>query len=868
MRSADSARLGHRDILLDTSISKYRDASPPPRGALLHDRPAWRVWWHRPLVLVAGLTTLTLAGLPVHAGTVVSNLDGSLNALRTLTVTTVTHNSATLTISDYTGNWYYKYITPQGGNCSSVVSGTSANLSGLQAGTDYAFRAYSDASCGSMLSTPTSFTTPPPSPAAPTLSVAFGRILVRWVPEFVHGATKYQMQYRATGYDYSSEREITYGGQPTDHEISTSGTLLYTVRFRAGNAGGWGPWSNETSKAAVCSGCPSLPTPGKVAGVSATSGDGYLDVSWTAQTGPTDYEVQWKSGQQDWDEGADGRNAVLVGQSSYQISGLSNGTSYTIRVAAFNGGGTGAWSDLVTATPIATTHTPPPASPEISASAVTAAAATLTITNYGASWYYKRTAPTDGDHPYGSCSPAVGRTSVMLTGLTADTSYSFTAYSDSGCKNAMDSDSFTTLAPPPDINLSPTSLTLREGSTKTYTVRLDSEPSGTVTVALASSDTTVATVSPASLSFTASNWDQAQTVTVTGVDNAVDGQDGAATISHGPSGGGYDAVADVDLEVSVSDDDVRSVSLSPTSLTLREGSTKTYTVRLDSEPSGTVTVALASSDTTVATVSPASLSFTASNWDQAQTVTVTGVDNAVDGQDGAATISHGPSGGGYDAVADVDLEVSVSDDDVRSVSLSPTSLTLREGSTKTYTVRLDSEPSGTVTVALASSDTTVATVSPASLSFTASNWDQAQTVTVTGVDNAVDGQDGAATISHGPSGGGYDAVADVDLEVSVSDDDVRSVSLSPTSLTLREGSTKTYTVRLDSEPSGTVTVALASSDTTVATVSPASLSFTASNWDQAQTVTVTGVDNAVDGQDGAATISHGPQATTLWLTWT
>ena len=179
------------------------------------------------------------------------------------------------------------------------------------------------------------------------------------------------MQYRATGYDYSSEREITYGGQPMDHEISTSGTLLYTVRFRAGNAGGWGPWSNETSKAAVCSGCSSPPTPGKVAGVSATSGDAYLDVNWTAQTGPTDYEVQWKSGQQDWDEGADGRNAIVVGQSSYRISGLSNDTSYTIRVAAFNGGGTGKWSDLVTATPATGAGLPSSASDSASPQAST-----------------------------------------------------------------------------------------------------------------------------------------------------------------------------------------------------------------------------------------------------------------------------------------------------------------------------------------------------------------------------------------------------------------------------------------------------------------------------------------------------------------
>ena len=99
-------------------------------------------------------------------------------------------------------------------------------------------------------------------------------------------------------------------------------------------------------------------------------------------------------------------------------------------------------------------------------------------------------------------------------------------------------------------------------------------------------------------------------------------------------------------------------------------------------------------------------------------------------------------------------------------------------------------------------------------------------------------------------------MADVALAVSVSDDDVRGISLSPESLTLKEGSTNTYTVVLDSEPSDTVTIALGSSDTTVATVSPTSLSFTTSNWEQAQTITVTGVDNAVDGQDGAVTISH------------
>ena len=62
----------------------------------------------------------------------------------------------------------------------------------------------------------------------------------------------------------------------------------------------------------------------------------------------------------------------------------------------------------------------------------------------------------------------------------------------------------------------------------------------------------------------------------------------------------------------------------------------------------------------------------------------------------------------------------------------------------------------------------MATVSPASLSFTASNWDQAQTVTVTGVDNAVDGQ-GAATISHDLAGGDYEGLASPQVNVTVED---------------------------------------------------------------------------------------------------
>jgi len=56
-------------------------------------------------------------------------------------------------------------------------------------------------------------------------------------------------------------------------------------------------------------------------------------------------------------------------------------------------------------------------------------------------------------------------------------------------------------------------------------------------------------------------------------------------------------------------------------------------------------------------------------------------------------------------------------------------------------------------------------------------------------------------------------------------------------------------VVLTSQPAADVTIAVTSSDTSEGTVSPATLTFAAANWGVPQTVTVTGVDDAIS--DGA-----------------
>ena len=105
------------------------------------------------------------------------------------------------------------------------------------------------------------------------------------------------------------------------------------------------------------------------------------------------------------------------------------------------------------------------------------------------------------------------------------------------------------------ITQSATTLSVDEDSTNTYTIVLDKQPIGDATVSMLSdsigSSTSVATVTP-SLTFTDSNWNTPQTVTVTGVkDN--DKNNEQTVIIHSVTGGGYGNVSMSNVIVDVID---------------------------------------------------------------------------------------------------------------------------------------------------------------------------------------------------------------------------------------------------------------------------------------------------------------------------
>ncbi len=394
------------------------------------------------------------------------------------------------------------------------------------------------------------------------------------------------------------------------------------------------------------------------------------------------------------------------------------------------------------------------------------------------------------------------------------------------------------------ITLSAATLIVDEGRNAIYTMVLATDPGGPVTITPSIAPVGDLSLTPGgALIFTAANWNSVQTVTVAAGEDS-DNLNDTATITHAVNG--YGSVTADPVSVTVTDNDTPGVTLSATALTVTEGATGAYTVVLDTEPAGEVTVTPTSGDTAVATVTGA-LIFTVANWNTAQTVTVTGVEDSNDVDD-ATTITHAVNG--YGSVTAAPVPVTVTDNDGPGVTLSATALTVTEGATGAYTVVLDTEPAGEVTVTPTSGDTAAATVTGA-LTFTVANWNTAQTVTVTAAEDG-DSVDDATTITHAVNG--YGSVTAAPVAVTVTDNDTPGVTLSATALTVTEGTTGIYTVVLDTEPAGEVTVTPTSGDTAAATVTGA-LIFTVANWNTVQTVTVTATEDG-DVVDAATTITH------------
>lgn len=183
-----------------------------------------------------------------------------------------------------------------------------------------------------------------------------------------------------------------------------------------------------------------------------------------------------------------------------------------------------------------------------------------------------------------------------------------------------------------------------------------------------------------------------------------------------------------------------------------------------------------------------------------------------------------------------------------------------------FFLSLATQPTADVTIAASSSDTTEATVLPASVTFTSANWATPRQITATGVnDSLIDGNI-AFTIVLGAAVSadtGYNGLDPADV-AATNDDNEEAVTISTGNKfdTTEAGGSRTYKIKLLGAPSANVTCTNFSTDTTEGVAAPSSLTFTSSNWGTYQTVTVTGQDDAIVDGDINYTIVNNPCTST------
>ena len=238
-------------------------------------------------------------------------------------------------------------------------TGTTATVPGLTNGTTYQFRISTVNSAGNSTPSAVASATPilpitvPGAPTGLTATSGNAQVSLSWTaPAGTGGSaiTDYAIQYKiASASQWSTFADGTSTGTTATVPGLTNGTT-YQFRISTVNSAG------NSTPSVVASATPILPitVPGAPTGLTATSGNAQVSLSWTAPAGTggsaiTDYAIQYKiASASQWSTFADGTSTGTTAT----VPGLTNGTTYQFRISAVNSAGNSTPSVVASATPI------------------------------------------------------------------------------------------------------------------------------------------------------------------------------------------------------------------------------------------------------------------------------------------------------------------------------------------------------------------------------------------------------------------------------------------------------------------------------------------------------------------------------------
>ena len=463
--------------------------------------------------------------------------------------------------------------------------------------------------------------------------------------------------------------------------------------------------------------------------------------------------------------------------------------------------------------------------------------------------------------------------SAAIGNLTADTSYEVRVRATNAEGDGVWSPSgtgttgrTTITTDTPGVTVSETALTVTEEDMtgESYRVVLDSQPTAEVVVTVAGHAGTEVTPSPTSLTFTRSNWDTAQTVTVTAGSDA-DTENDTVTLTH--------SAASAD-----SDYDGNSITIASVTVTVTDNDTGNAAPTFDEGGSTTRTFDETVGDATVGTAAGIGTPVSATDPDTGDTLEyrLEGTDRTKFGINATSGQIRTKVGESYDyeARTSYSVRVTVNDGTVTVSSAVTINVTDQDEpppvmnqpvvtATANATTSLEvswTEPSNPGRPDIDSYDLQYRVGNTGGFS----NGPQDKTGSSAAIGNLTADTSYEvrvrATNAEGdgvwsPSGTGTTGRTTITT-------DPPGVTVSETALTVTEEDMtgESYRVVLDSQPTAEVVVTVAGHAGTEVTPSPTSLTFTRSNWETDQTVTVTAGDDA-DTVNDTVTLTHSAAST-------
>lgn len=386
-------------------------------------------------------------------------------------------------------------------------------------------------------------------------------------------------------------------------------------------------------------------------------------------------------------------------------------------------------------------------------------------------------------------------------------------------------------------------LNRNEGTTLVFSVQLSKAPSSNQTVTI-NVNNQYCTLDKYSVTFTPDNYNQPQLLKLTLIEDSNTSDKTSLITFSSPNVNSIVTTINI-KDITSSGDTKLGITHTPTQLTIPNLSSSKIYVCLNKQPSEDYIVSTDANTISALSVSPISLTFTPSNWNTPQEFLV-----SANGSGSYSLELQLKKLSDLSIVSQAYCSITIQGEATfGSIVANKSSIQLESGNSTTIGIALNSAPSEDQRVTAMVSPSLGVTIDQQQLVFTPSKYNQYQYITITA--NTIG--DYILTLTSGyytksvpisvtaSSSGGDDSGEGGEGSGGSGDNTPTygNIIVSKSSISVIEGNTTNFTVRLSKAPSSSQTVSINSSSGV--SVSPSTLVFNSSNWNTAQTVTVTGI---------------------------